>query len=99
MAKKSKKPVHPGAVLRDELLPATGLTQTDLASMIGVSRRAINEICQERRGVSTDMALRLARAFGNTPEFWLMMQQALDVWEAAESNDAEYRRIKPLEVA
>ncbi len=94
-----RRPTHPGAILREDILPAAELTQTVLAQMIGVSRRAVNEICQERRGISTDMAHRLARVFGNSPEFWLRMQQAVDLWDAAEANKADYRKIKPLKVA
>ena len=94
-----RRPTHPGAILREDILPAAELTQTGLAQIIGVSRRAVNEICQERRGISTDMAHRLARVFGNSPEFWLRMQQAVDLWEAAETNKAEYQKIKPVKVA
>lgn len=94
-----RRPTHPGVILREDILPAAEITQTVLAQMIGVSRRAVNEICQERRGISTDMAHRLARVFGNAPEFWLRMQQAVDLWDAAEANKTEYQKIKPLKVA
>jgi|SRR5947209_541824 len=93
---RKRRPTHPGALLREDILPETGLTQTDLAEVIGVSRRTVNEIVQERRPISTDMAHRLARAFNTTPELWLRMQQAVDVWEALESYSGEYERIKPL---
>ncbi len=97
--KRNRRPTHPGALLREDILPGAGINQTQLAAMMGVSRRAINELCQERRGVSTDMAHRLALVFGNSPEFWLRMQQAVDLWEAAEANKSEYQKIKPLRVA
>jgi addiction module HigA family antidote len=93
---RKRRPTHPGALLREDILPATGLTQTELAEALGVSRRTVNEIVQERRPVTTDMAHRLARAFNTTPESWLRMQQAVDVWEALESYGSEYERIKPL---
>lgn len=99
IVKRNRRPTHPGAMLREDILPEAGINQTELATMMGVSRRAINELCQERRGVSTDMAHRLARVFGNSPEFWLRMQQAVDLWEAAEANKTEYEKIKPLKVA
>jgi addiction module HigA family antidote len=92
-----RRPTHPGVFLREELLPAAEMNQTELAGRMRVSRRAVNELCQERRGVSTDMAHRLARAFGNSPEFWLHMQQAVDLWEAAEANKAEYEKIPCVE--
>lgn len=96
---RNRRPTHPGAILREDILPEAGINQTELASMMGVSRRAVNELCQERRGVFTDMAHRLARVFGNSPEFWLRKQQAVDLWEAAEANKSEYEKIKPLKVA
>jgi len=66
---------------------------------MGVSRRTVNEICQERRGVSADLAHRLGRVFNTTPELWMNLQAAVDVWDALESNGAEYQKIKPLKVA
>lgn len=92
-------PTHPGAILREDILPATGLTQGDLAERLGVSRRTINEIVQERRPVTTDMACRLAVAFGNSPEFWLNMQQAVDLYEARERHGSEYAHITRVAVA
>src|ERR1041385_8913388 len=96
---RNRRPTHPGAILREDILPDAGINQTELANMMGVSRRAVNELCQERRGVSTDMAHRLARVFGNSPEFWLRMQQAVDIWDTLEANKREYEKIKPLKVA
>lgn len=96
---RKRRPTHPGAILREDILPAADITQTELANMMGVSRRVANELCQERRGVSTDMAHRLARVFGNSPEFWLRMQQAVDIWDTLEANKREYEKIKPLKVA
>jgi addiction module HigA family antidote len=96
MVSRKRRPTHPGAILREDILPETKLTQTELAGILGVSRRTVNEIIQERRPVTTDMAYRLARAFNTTPELWLRLQQAVDLWEALESHGDEYRRIKPL---
>jgi addiction module HigA family antidote len=96
---RKRRPTHPGAILREDILPGADITQTELANMMGVSRRAVNELCQERRGVSTDMAHRLARVFGNSPEFWLHMQQAVDIWDTLEANKREYEKIKPVKVA
>ena len=97
--KRNRRPTHPGEVLREEVLPATNLTQEQLARRLGVSRRTVNEILNERRPVSIDMAHRLARAFNTTPDVWINMQTALDLWEAAEANKSEYEKIKPLKVA
>ena len=93
----ARRPTHPGALLRDDVLPETGLTQTDLADQLGVSRRTINEIVQEHRPVTTDMACRLARAFGNSPQFWLNMQQAVDIWEAHHERGGEYESIHRID--
>ncbi|HEX5733376.1 MAG TPA: HigA family addiction module antitoxin [Blastocatellia bacterium] len=95
---RQRRPTHPGAILREDILPDAGLSQTELADMLGVSRRTVNEIVNEHRPVTTDMALRLARFFNTTPGFWLNMQQAVDVWEALEEHRNEYKRIKSFVV-
>jgi addiction module HigA family antidote len=93
---RKRRPTHPGAILREDILPETGLTQAQLADLLNVSRRTVSEIVNERRPVTTDVAHRLARVFDTTPEFWLRLQQAVDIWETCEANDAEYSRIRPL---
>jgi antitoxin HigA-1 len=93
---KGLPPTHPGELLREEILPAAGLTQEALAIRIGVSRRTINEILGEKRSVSADMAHRLARVFNTTPEFWLGLQLDVDLWKARQTANLEYARIKPL---
>ncbi len=93
-----RKPTHPGEMLREDFLPDYGLTVSSLASAIGVSRQSINEILRERRSVSPEMALRLARLFGNSPEFWLNAQRAVDLWEAAQVIESDVARIQPLVV-
>jgi addiction module HigA family antidote len=93
---KGLRPTHPGELLREELMPAIGWTQEALAGRLGVSRRTINGILREKRPVSADMAHRLARLFDTTPEFWLGLQQAVDLWNARQAADGEYLKIKPL---
>ena len=87
------------AMLREDFLIEYGLTVTSLAEALGVSRQSINELLRERRAVSPEMALRLARLFGNSPEFWLNAQRAVDLWEAAQTVKDEVKRIKPLSAA
>ncbi|MBK8984465.1 MAG: HigA family addiction module antidote protein [Chloroflexi bacterium] len=94
-----RKPTHPGEMLREDFLPDYGLTVSSLAAAIGVSRQSINEILRERRSVSPEMALRLARLFGNSPEFWLNAQRAVDLWEATQVTESDVARIQPLVVA
>jgi antitoxin HigA-1 len=92
-------PSHPGALLREIVLPDAGLTQTELARQMGVSRLIVSEILREKRAVTADIAHRLGRIFGNGPELWLNMQKAVDLWEAEQANRQEYARIKPLQAA
>ncbi len=86
-------------MLREDFLPDYGLTVTALAQAIGVSRQTVNELLRERRALSPEMALRLARLFGNSPDFWLNAQRAVDLWVAAQSIKKEVERIKPLHAA
>ncbi len=92
-------PTHPGEMLREDFLPDYGLTVSSLADLLGVSRQTVNELLRERRAVSPEMALRLSRLFGNSPEFWLNAQRAVDLWAAAQAIGADVERIKPLSVA
>ncbi|GJM42898.1 MAG: transcriptional regulator [Ardenticatenaceae bacterium] len=91
-----RRPTHPGEMLREDFLPDYGLTVATLAEAISVSRQSINELLRERRRVSPEMALRLARLFGNSPEFWLNAQRAVDLWDASQSIQADVARIQPL---
>lgn len=94
-----RRPTHPGEMLREDFLPDYGLTVTALAEAVGVSRQSINELLRGRRAISPEMALRLSRLFGNSPEFWLNAQRAVDLWDAAQAIRGEMARIKPLHVA
>ncbi|PAV25029.1 addiction module antidote protein, HigA family [Tamilnaduibacter salinus] len=94
-----RKPTHPGEMLREDFIPDYNLTVSGLASLLGVSRQSVNELLRERRALSPEMALRLARLFGNSPEFWLNAQRAVDLWTAAESVSEEISRITPLDAA
>jgi addiction module HigA family antidote len=69
-------------MLVEEFLTPMGLTQGALAEAMGVERKLVNELCNNRRAVTADTALMLARAFGNSPEFWLNVQRRTDLWEA-----------------
>ncbi|HYW92124.1 MAG TPA: HigA family addiction module antitoxin [Gammaproteobacteria bacterium] len=81
----NRKPTHPGAVLREDVLPALGITQTELAHRLRVSRLTVSELLHEKRAMSPDMAVRVGRLTNTTPESWLAMQNALDVWEVRQS--------------
>ena len=92
-------PTHPGEMLREDFMPDYDLTTTGLAQKMGVSRQTVNELLLERRAVSPSMALRLSKLFGNTPEFWLNAQRAVDLWNAERENKQEIEQIKPLQAA
>jgi addiction module HigA family antidote len=79
----ARRPTHPGAVLREDVLPELGWTQAEFASRLKVSRQTVSDILHEKKSVTAQMALRLSGAVGGTPESWLRMQEALDLWEAA----------------
>ena len=92
-------PTHPGEMLREDFMPDFKLTTAGLAEKLGVSRQTVNELLLNRRAVSPAMALRLSRLFGNTPEFWLNAQRAVDLWKAQRENKREIESIKPLQAA
>ena len=95
----SRRPTHPGEMLREDFLPDYGLTVAGLAEVAGVSRQSVNELLRGRRGVSPEMAIRLSRVFGNSPEFWMNAQCAVDLWDANRALKSDVARIKPLRVA
>ncbi len=75
-------PPHPGGIVKRQCLEPLGLTVTRAAQGLGVTRQALSELVNERTGISIDMAIRLAKAFGSEPETWLGMQTAHDLWKA-----------------
>lgn len=76
------RPAHPGALLRDEVLPALRVSVSEAAGALGVSRQALHAILAERAAVSPEMAIRLGKLCGNGPDLWLRMQTARDLWDA-----------------
>ncbi len=94
-----RRPTHPGEMLREDFLLDFDLSATALAEAIGVSRQTVNELLRERRSVSPEMALRLSRLFGNSPEFWVNAQRAVDLWDASKTIKKDVQRIKPLHPA
>lgn len=94
-----RKPTHPGEMLREDFMQDYELSVSGLADALGVSRQSINELLLERRAVSPEMAIRLGRLFGNSPEFWLNAQRAVDLWDANQALQSEVSRIRPLNAA
>ena len=94
-----RRPIHPGEILREDFLPEYELSVTALAEAAGVSRQSMNELLREKRAVSPEMALRLSKLFGTSPEFWLNLQRNIDLWDAARGLKREIAHIHPLQVA
>lgn len=96
-----RKPASVGEILVEEFMKPLGLTQGALAEAMGVSRKQVNELCNNRRTVTAPTALILARVFNNSPDFWLNVQRRRELWEAM--NDPREReridRAKPLGAA
>lgn len=78
----NRKPTHPGAILREDVLPGLAITQGRMAELLGVSRVTLAQLLHEHRALSGDMALRLEKLLGTSAESWLNMQQAVDLWDA-----------------
>ena len=96
---RERRPIHPGEILREDFLPEYALSVTALAEAAGVSRQSMNELLRERRALTPEMALRLGKLFGNSPEIWLNLQRNVDLWDAARALKHEIAHIRPLQVA
>ena len=97
--KRTIRPIHPGEMLREDFMPDYELTVSSLSDALCVSRQTVNELIRENRSLSPTMALRLSRLFGNSAEFWLNAQRAVDLWDAAQTAGEKIDGIKPLVVA
>ena len=95
----NRRPTHPGEMLREDFLPEYNLSVSSFARAIGVSRQTVNELILEKRALSLKMALLLSRYFGNSPQFWLNSQQAVDLWEVSRQIKKQLDRVAPREVA
>jgi addiction module HigA family antidote len=91
-------PPHPGGIIRRQCLEPLGLTVTEAAAGLGVTRQTLSDLLNERAGVSVDMAIRLAKAFGGTPETWLALQTAYEL-SAARRKGADKVKVHKFEAA
>ena len=92
---RKRKPTHPGGILKRHYIESLSLTISEIANNIGVSRKTISKIVNEKGSITPDMALRLSKAFNTTPELWLNMQINYDLW-IAEKNSEGFTSIKSL---
>ena len=91
-----RPPTHPGAILRQDVLPSLGLSVSEAARRLGVSRQQLHRVLAETHPLSTEMALRIARLEGNTPDLWLRMQQAYDLWQVEQQLQDDLAKIEPM---
>jgi len=91
-------PVHPGEIIKNDILPSTGLSVTAAAKALGVSRQMLHDILAERRPLSAVMCLKVSRLFGSSPEVWMRLQAAYDLKKAAQNKKVMERvaRIVPV---
>lgn len=94
-----RAPSHPGAILREIVLPETGLSVTELARHCGIARNTLSRIVNERADITEDMAIRLSRALGSTPRFWLEMQNRFKLWKLEREREDIYKHIHRVEAA
>lgn len=93
------QPMHPGEVLREDILPALRLTVTQVAENLGVSRQTLHAILSEKSSITPEMAVRLGKFCGNGPGLWLRLQQAHDLWRVERELAEEVAKIPTLSAA
>jgi antitoxin HigA-1 len=82
-----RRPTHPGALLREDVIPATGKTKAEIAQLLGISRQHLCDILRDRKPVSPAVAVRLGKLFGDGAGVWVRMQAAYDTWTAERKED------------
>ena len=95
MRERKRPPSHPGSILRIHYMEPLGISVTDLAKILRLSRKTVSKILNERGAMTTDVALRLSRAFDTTPELWLNLQRNYDLWHTAHET-TDWLAIKPI---
>lgn len=90
-----RKPTHPGEIVKEEFMEPLGLSQSQLAKELDTTFRTINEIVNEKRNISPEMAIKLSRYFGTTPELWLNLQNQYDLYIAKQKKHTLLEKIRP----
>ncbi len=91
-----RPPIHPGEVLREDVLPALGLSISEAARRLGISRQQLHRVLACANPISTEMALRLGKFAGNGPSLWLRMQQTYDLWHTEHRMESELSKIETV---
>jgi addiction module HigA family antidote len=97
MIELQRTPTHPGEILKEEFLVPYDMTQSHLAKALGTSFRAINELVNEKRGITVEMSLKLAKYFGTTPQLWLNLQNQFDLYKVAKKKKDILDEVKAYE--
>lgn len=95
MRKMKRQPTHPGKIIKEDYLLPLSISIKDMASTLGISRKTLSKIINERGSITPEMALRLSRAFETTPDLWLNLQKNYDLWQAKHSSNS-WKTVKPL---
>ena len=91
----NRRPTHSGAILREDILPALKMTQTELAELLDVSRLSVSELLHGKRALSPEMAVRISKLLNTSPESWLRLQEAVDLW-TVQQEATKLIGVKPL---
>ena len=95
MKKMIRQPTHPGNILKEDYLLPLSIKIKDMAENLGISRKTLSKIINERGSVTPDMALRLSRAFDTSPNFWMNLQKNYDLWLAVKTS-SDWQKVKPF---
>ncbi len=95
MQNMTRQPTHPGKIIKEDYLLPLTITIKEMASILGVSRKTLSKIVNERGSITPEMSLRLSRAFGTTPELWLNLQTHFDLWLATNTSKS-WQIVKPI---
>jgi len=92
----NRPPIHPGEILREDVLPALGISVSEAARRLGISRQQLHRVLASTHPITTEMALRIGKFAGNGPGLWLRMQQEYDLWHTGQRMKAELSKIKTV---
>ena len=95
MNRMARQPTHPGSIIKEDYLLPLSISIKDMAFALGVSRKTLSKIINERGSITPEMALRLSRAFDTTPDLWMNLQKNYDLWQAKNSSNS-WKTVKPL---